>query len=347
MENYKLRSLHGMLISQTIPVTFLSDVLEGVGAESALAKKLLAEFDLNPERLKLSGHRLSVLEYTAFIRRVMKTTDDLFLHFLDHSIPRKAFGVFAMGAVGCRSLQSLVDYGNRFFSLFTDRFSWRLEMSDKTVALVLNFEETRAISYRFIYQSMLIIWFRLISWFVGMELKPHCVEFRFDEQPNDRQHMRYLFSENLVFSSADNRLVFERESVDVPFTATEEEVHRMLKDNHSMMLVRTHTEPWTRQTRHLLVMHRQKGWLPQKELARHFGVSENLYWRKLKGEGTTYNEVLANLKRDLALRLLSDPALAIREVADTLHFSEISAFDKAFKKWTGTTPGLYRQQLAQ
>ena len=339
-----LKSLQDLLITQTIPVAFLADVLEGLDVNSESSRKLLSDEGLLQSQLALGGHRLSVLEYSGFVQRVMKESDDLFLGFLDNPVPVKAFGVFAMGAVGCRSLQSLVDYGNLYFSMFTDQFSWRLHREPGVIRLELKFDHRRTIRYRFIFQSMLLIWLRLISWFIGEDIKPRAIHFRFPETKMD-EHLRYLFGENLVFSSDTNQLVFEASDIDVPFSATQEEVRQMLRNNHNMMLVRISSEPFTKQTRRLLVLNRNAGWLKQSEIAEKLGMSENLYWRKLRKEGTNYNQILAALKRDFAMRLLADPGMSLEQIAASLHFADISAFDKAFRKWLGQPPGQYRKRL--
>ena len=59
-------------------------------------------------------------------------------------------------------------------------------------------------------------------------------------------------------------------------------------------------------------------------------------------EGESYRKILDDLRRDLAIELLSDSGKNLAEIADTLGFSETSAFHRAFKKWTGTRPGEYR-----
>lgn len=340
------KSLRDLLAAQSIPIAFLEDVLEGVGVESELSNAILADAGLTGRQLAINGHRLSVIEYSGFISRVMASTDDLFLGFLDKPTPRKAFGVFAMGGVGCRSLPALVDYGNLFFSLFSDQFNWELQRDGDQVRLILHLEERSAISYRFIYQSMLLIWLRLISWFIGEDLQPRRVRFNFPEKSIDN-HLRYLFGKVVEFGCPTNEIVFDQHSIEVPFTGTQDQIRLMLKDNQNMMLVRTTADPFTKQTRRLLVLHRESGWLEQRAIAENLGLSENLYWRKLKKEGTTYSQILNSLKRDLAMRLLADPNTAMETVAAQLHFSELSAFNKAFKKWTGDSPGHYRKQLLE
>ena len=65
--------------------------------------------------------------------------------------------------------------------------------------------------------------------------------------------------------------------------------------------------------------------------------------RRLKEEGNSFQEIKDSLRRDRALRLLSDTDMSVQEIAELLGFSEPAAFNRAFKKWLGTTPGSYRK----
>jgi AraC-like DNA-binding protein len=67
--------------------------------------------------------------------------------------------------------------------------------------------------------------------------------------------------------------------------------------------------------------------------------------RRLHSEGTSFAEVLSELRRDLALRYLRDQRIAIAEVGFLLGFLDVSAFHRAFKRWTGSTPAEYQRSL--
>ena len=64
--------------------------------------------------------------------------------------------------------------------------------------------------------------------------------------------------------------------------------------------------------------------------------------RKLQEHGTSHQELLDQLRKDLAMRYLREKEMAICEVAYLLGFSESSAFHRAFKRWTGITPSKFR-----
>jgi AraC-like DNA-binding protein len=77
-------------------------------------------------------------------------------------------------------------------------------------------------------------------------------------------------------------------------------------------------------------------------VARHLGASPRTVQRRLRRAGTRFEAVLDPLRRELALRHLADEAVGIDEVAARVGFSEPSAFYRAFRRWTGTSPRAYR-----
>ena len=74
------------------------------------------------------------------------------------------------------------------------------------------------------------------------------------------------------------------------------------------------------------------------EIARHFGLSQRTFARRLTSESLTFSEVLNSLRCDLATQYLADHDLSISQIAWLLGYQEVSAFTNAFKRWTGKTP---------
>ena len=73
-------------------------------------------------------------------------------------------------------------------------------------------------------------------------------------------------------------------------------------------------------------------------------LSERSLQRRLADDGVTFDAIVEEVRRELALRYLADPALAIGEIAYLLGYSEPSAFHRAFKRWTGQTPAQARRR---
>ncbi|MGZ8349625.1 MAG: helix-turn-helix transcriptional regulator [Allosphingosinicella sp.] len=73
-------------------------------------------------------------------------------------------------------------------------------------------------------------------------------------------------------------------------------------------------------------------------IARELGLSRQTLYRRLKEEGTTFAALVDGVRRRVALRLVRERALSVKQIAYRLGFSDPAAFSRAFKRWTGSSP---------
>jgi AraC-like DNA-binding protein len=81
---------------------------------------------------------------------------------------------------------------------------------------------------------------------------------------------------------------------------------------------------------------------PLEEVARELATSSRNLQRALREAGTSYQTLLDEVRRDLAIRHLANPTTSTGQVGFLLGFSEPSAFHRAFRRWTGKAPSAYR-----
>src|SRR6516162_596486 len=79
-------------------------------------------------------------------------------------------------------------------------------------------------------------------------------------------------------------------------------------------------------------------------VAQRLGMSTRSFTRHLAEEGTTFGEILEQLRQRLASRHLADDRMSVQQIAWLLGYSHVAAFNYAYKKWTGTTPGRARKR---
>jgi len=79
-----------------------------------------------------------------------------------------------------------------------------------------------------------------------------------------------------------------------------------------------------------------------EHLARATGTSVRTLQRRLKDAGVNYSELQDEVRKTLALNLLENETLALGEIAFSLGYSDVSAFNHAFRRWVGQSPGQYR-----
>jgi AraC-like DNA-binding protein len=77
-------------------------------------------------------------------------------------------------------------------------------------------------------------------------------------------------------------------------------------------------------------------------VARELAMSSRTLQRRLAAVGLSYHELLDRARRETAERSIADSSLSIGEVAYLTGYSEPAAFYRAFRRWTGVTPQVYR-----
>ena len=83
-----------------------------------------------------------------------------------------------------------------------------------------------------------------------------------------------------------------------------------------------------------------------EHLAKATGTSVRTLQRRLKDVGVNYSDLQNDVRKTLALNLLENETLALAEIAFSLGYSEVSAFNHAFRRWVGQSPGDYRRLRA-
>lgn len=80
--------------------------------------------------------------------------------------------------------------------------------------------------------------------------------------------------------------------------------------------------------------------------ARLAGTPVRTLHRRLGEEGVTYSQLIDELRHDLAIYLLRDPARQASEISLKLGYRDPAIFTRAFRRWTGTTPSDFRKAFS-
>lgn len=148
----------------------------------------------------------------------------------------------------------------------------------------------------------------------------------------------------VTFGAADCRMTFDVDALRSPLQTANDSLRRLL-DSYAAAELATHPTVETLSTRvRKVVRDALPGAPPSAEgAARTLGMSDRSLRRSLREEDTTFSAVRDDTLRAFAQEALGDPERSIGEVAYLLGYSEPSAFHRAFRRWTGTTPEAFRQ----
>ena len=82
-----------------------------------------------------------------------------------------------------------------------------------------------------------------------------------------------------------------------------------------------------------------------EQVAQNVGITQRTLQRRLSAAGTSYTQLVSELRFGLAAKGLKDPNMPIAAIAKQAGFANHSGFSRAFHAWTGMTPRQYRGQL--
>ena len=182
---------------------------------------------------------------------------------------------------------------------------------------------------------------------VRMRIRPGLcvlrVEFRQPEPPSSAAY-RDLFGAPVVFGAAQDRLFFTAQEWNTAIASADAALAQML-EHHARILARRipQTAPSFSAEVQKTIADTPSRSGSAESVARSLNMSVRTLQRKLVDDGTTFRAVSDAVRWQLAEDYLNDPKVSIAEVAFLLGFSDQSSFNRAFRRWTGKSPGRWRR----
>ena len=175
-------------------------------------------------------------------------------------------------------------------------------------------------------------------------LDPLEVSFTYPQPPSTGEHFS-IFRCPLLFSQPESRISFAIADAERPFTDANRELavsndrflDEMMKDLKTSNLVN--------QVKWAIIEDLPSGAPSEEEIARRLFVSSRTLQRRLREESTNFRTLVLEVRRELAEKYISDKSLPLAEISYLLGFSDTSSFSRAFKRWTGDAPAVFRSSL--
>jgi AraC-like DNA-binding protein len=191
-------------------------------------------------------------------------------------------------------------------------------------------------------EFLLAIWVRGGRLATGTHWAPTEVRFGHPEPPDARDHRRF-FAAPVRFATGENALVLPTALLDTPCDRADPALLAVLERYAEDRLARTpETHSFADRGRAALLEELRTGEPSAARLAARLKTSVRTLHRTLATENLSYRKLLDHVRHEQACRHLADGRVAIAETAFLLGFSELSAFYRAFKRWTGQTPAEFR-----
>ena len=328
----------------TIAICFVAAALEAVCARQLDAAALLAKVGLSPALLQSSQARVSAKHYGQLWRLVALALDDEFFGQDSRRMKSGSFAMLVHSVIGCKTLGQALKRSLRFYALILDDIGGELLRSRKEATIQLR-RSVGAAAKPFAFEVLLMLLHGVACWLVGRRIPILRAQFCYPE-PLYSPEYRLMYCTNLTFDAPQTAIVFPADYLDLPIVQNGRTVKEFLRTAPENILVKYKNRSSLsarirRRLRQLLASE-----MPDFDsLAAELNMTPATLRRRLHEEGASYQGIKDQLRRDLAISYLSHSDRNVMDIALELGFSERSAFHRAFRKWTGASPGEFRRGL--
>ncbi|WP_248805152.1 AraC family transcriptional regulator [Pseudomonas sp. MWU13-2100] len=330
-----------------LSVSFAHSLAEAVSSHGQDAGALLEQYGLDPARLAEPGARLSIPRYMRLGHAAIQLTGDPALGLRMGRLSRLSqAGLAGVTAAQAPTVREAARTLIRFEALYGSNYRGQSSFHEDADGAWLRFYSISPYNAynRFVVDSIIAGWLQQLASVGGEALHAERIDIEFAE-PDYVAAYKGLGDCQVHFAAEHNQLRLSHASLGL-----RNPQHCPGTWRHLLQLCERELEQLTR-TRSLRERITQLlgpllngGREPDlEEVAARLKLPTWTLRRKLAEEGTQFRAILNDTRRDLAMTYIRDTELAFGEIAYLLGFASAEAFQRAFKRWNGQTPGEFRR----
>ncbi|MBA1228028.1 AraC family transcriptional regulator [Pseudomonas viridiflava] len=330
-----------------LSVGFVQSLTDAVRSFGHDPDQLLDQYGLDAARLDQAGARLSIPRYMRLGHAAIQVTGQAGLGLRMGQLSRFAqAGLAGVTAAQAPDVREAARTMIRFEALYGSNYRGQSSFHEDAAGAWIRFYSISPYNTynRFVVDSILGGWVAQLSSLAGANVRAQRVEIEF-EAPDYAVQYTHLSDNPIVFGATTNQLRLDLDSL-----ALKNPDHCPSTWRHLVQLCEKELEQLTRtrslreRITRLLGPLLSGGREPDlEEVAARLKLPTWTLRRKLAEEGTRFRAILNDTRRDLAMTYIRDTELAFGEIAYLLGFASAEAFQRAFKRWNGQTPGEFRR----
>lgn len=307
-------------------------------------ERILQTAEMDPAHFADEQTPITLHQFVRLLRASTLLLDDEFFGLTQRRIKQGTLSMMVDLALGCATLGAAIEKFVDFYRIVTDDLEIYCEQQSDDVLLGIRLNRPELDPSHFLADYWLLYLHRFFSWMTGLLIPVRHVLSTAAE--GDQRLVRFIRED---WQSEQNRdaLLISRKYWTLPIIRTRSE----WQDNVDRLVLNgvlswpDGTQQYANQVRALMLKTLISRQPPPRlqEIAQELNLTVQTLHRHLQHEGTGYQRLLDDLRRDFAIDLLSKQHQNIGEVAEQLGFAEPRSFSRAFKQWTGQSPSSVRK----
>jgi len=255
-------------------------------------------------------------------------------------------GLMGFTLMTSRNLEEVGRLLRRYHHLLNDVFVVDRKLEGRRFFLKLR--PTSGESSNRLARLSLAIWAQRVRWMTGHD--ELCFDVSFEGPCSGRlDDYKRLFGGLVRFDEPANQIWGEAAWLTLPLQSSDATSHGLLQRQAAQQLAQMsrREERFVDHLQGLIHEHLGTGRATLEELAREMKMPTRTLQRRLESEGLNLRMLIDQVRRAKAEKWLRETSMALVDIAAALGFADHASFNRAFKRWTGCSPGAFRRASVQ
>jgi len=304
----------------------------------------LAQAQITPQELRRAQARVTAAQFEALNAHAMQELDDEALGWFSRKLPWGSYGMLCRASLPSPDLGVAIRRWCRHHRLLTDDIVLHLTQAGGIASVTV--EERRGLGpmREFCLVSILRFLHGYASWAIDSRVSLRSAHFPFAAPPHADAYP-LLFDGALQFGTAQAGYSFDARYLALPLQRDERALRQMLKRALPLTVLQYRRDRLLGQRVRELLRTRPLETGNADAVAQWLNMSSRTLHRQLQAEGLSLQALKNDVRETQAAELLARTDRPIKQVALDVGFRNEKSFARAFRSWTGSAPGDYRQKM--
>ncbi len=333
------------LSKKVLSTKFLESLFEAARNKGMSRETLLVKAGLDPLLEDDIPEHISGSEYLTLLDLATSTIPDpdFGLH-VGEAIKPGHYGILGYACMSSASAKDLIDRVDRYQRLVTDICSVSTEITEHSIIQRFDFD-SEPYPHRQLAEENLAGSFTFVKWISGTNIPPVSVNFQHPKPSCTEEHKR-IFNCPIQFNQHTTSIHYPLEYLMDNLPQADPVLARRMDSLADEKILKIPSNDGLIESSRVKLADLLQSGVPTIErLAESMALNVRTLQRQLSAEDISYKTLLDETRCKLASIYMKQHDLSLTDIAFLLGFSEQSSFQRAFKRWTGQTPGSYRKSI--
>ncbi|PMR77348.1 AraC family transcriptional regulator [Billgrantia endophytica] len=331
-------------MSVTVSMHFVNELFHGLPESEAARETYLARAGISPFLLDAPHGRVTVEQFAMLYRLLVNEYDDETPGFFARPLRGGTLKLLCLSVLEAPTLKVALHRYTLFFRIVLDDFGYEYTIEGDLARVALVEHRPPSGSRILVHELMLKLFHGISSWMIARKIPPIMMECAYSQPAHSADYL-YFYPGKVLFDRPETAMYIDRALLDQPIRQTKKHLGAFLR--------RAPADWFYVSFEDRLVSHRVREHLSRnlsssgsvKDVAAALHMSVRTLSRRLAAEGTHFQAVKDEFRRDFAVQALTRTERPLLGISDDLGFEDLACFSRAFKAWTGNSPAAYRRAL--